>query len=69
MKHTVFVLSTAVAALASAQPATTQQELFKLLPSDGAADDLFGSSVSLDGGVALVGAPWDDDNGSFSGSA
>lgn len=41
----------------------------KLLPTDGAADDLFGRSVSVSGNVALVGSRSDDDNGDFSGSA
>ncbi len=42
----------------------------KLLPSDdGAAGDFFGTSVSLSGNIALVGAKGDDDNGSASGSA
>ena len=41
----------------------------KLLASDGAADDRFGNSVSIDGDYAIVGALWDDDNGSDSGSA
>ncbi len=40
----------------------------KLLASDGTADDLFGSSVSLSGDTALIGAV-DDDNGIDSGSA
>ena len=43
----------------------------KLLASDGASGDLFGSSVSIssDGLTAIVGAWGDDDNGSSSGSA
>jgi len=41
----------------------------KLLPSDGAAGDYFGISVSISGDYAIVGAAWDDDNGSYSGSA
>ena len=41
----------------------------KLLPSDGAADDYFGLSVSISGNIALIGAYGDDDNGSSSGSA
>jgi len=41
----------------------------KLLPSDGAASDYFGTSVSISGDVALVGADWDDDKGGNSGSA
>jgi len=41
----------------------------KLLASDGAAGDWFGDSVSASGSVALVGAPYDDDNGDTSGSS
>jgi hypothetical protein len=48
---------------------TTGQQLFKLLPSDGAADDTFGDSVAISGTTAIVGAPGDGDNGSASGSA
>ena len=45
----------------------TQQQ--KLLASDGQAGDIFGSSVSLSGDTALIGARWDDDNGNKAGSA
>jgi len=58
----------ALAGLASpaiAQPAQVQ----KLLPKGGASEDLFGFNVSVDGDLALVGAPWDDDGGSRAGSA
>ena len=48
---------------------TTGLQLAKLLPSDGAAGDKFGSSVSLTGTTAMVGARFDDDNGTDSGSA
>ena len=41
----------------------------KLLASDGAANDQFGSSVSISGSYALIGAYSDDDSGSDSGSA
>ncbi|MEA3325612.1 MAG: dockerin type I domain-containing protein [Euryarchaeota archaeon] len=41
----------------------------KILASDGAADDNFGSSVSISGDHAIVGAVWDDDNGVDLGSA
>ncbi len=41
----------------------------KLTASDGARLDLFGHSVSISGDVAVIGAPFDDDNGSNSGSA
>jgi len=41
----------------------------KLLPSDGAANDLFGCSVSISGDKIIVGAYGDDDKGANSGSA
>ena len=41
----------------------------KLLASDGAPDDNFGQSVSIDSEVICVGSPLDDDGGSGSGSA
>ena len=40
----------------------------KLTASDPAADDYFGVSVAVDGGTVVVGAYWDDDGGSNSGS-
>ena len=43
-------------------------EVTKLI-SDGAADDFFGSAVSISGDYAIVGAYEDDDNGYHSGSA
>jgi hypothetical protein len=44
-------------------------EQTKLLASDGAAGDVFGTSVSISGGRAFIGAHADDDNGNGSGSA
>ena len=41
----------------------------KLVPSDGAAYDCFGFSVSISGDTAIVGARWDDDAGIDAGSA
>jgi hypothetical protein len=41
----------------------------KLIANDGAADDLFGSSESISGDYAVIGAYEDDDNGWKSGSA
>ena len=40
----------------------------KLTAHDGAAGDGFGSSIALGGGLAVVGAPKDDDRGTDSGS-
>ncbi|MCX6663302.1 MAG: FG-GAP repeat protein [Euryarchaeota archaeon] len=48
---------------------TTWTQQVKLLASDGLANDWFGWSVSLSGDTALIGAPQDNDNGNFSGSA
>ncbi|MFW5653767.1 MAG: FG-GAP repeat protein [Planctomycetota bacterium] len=47
----------------------TGTQIAKLLPSDGAELDEFGSSVGISGSTAIVGAYADDDNGSLSGSA
>jgi hypothetical protein len=44
-------------------------EIQKLLASDSTAGDLFGISISLNEDTILIGAPWDDDNGDYSGSA
>jgi len=40
----------------------------KLLASDVAADDEFGRSATISGDRVMIGAHWDDDNGSNSGS-
>jgi cyclophilin family peptidyl-prolyl cis-trans isomerase len=41
----------------------------KLTADDGAQSDKFGWSVSIDGHYAIIGAIWDDDDGTNSGSA
>jgi hypothetical protein len=48
---------------------TTGAQLFKLTAGDGAADDFFGWSVAISGSIGIVGARFDDDNGTDSGSA
>ncbi len=48
---------------------STWSQQAKLTASDGAANDTFGVSVALSGDTALIGAYWDDDMGSNSGSA
>ena len=48
---------------------STWTQTAKLMASDGEASDHFGDSVSLSSDRALVGARFDDDNGSGSGSA
>ena len=47
----------------------TGQQIAKLLPDDGAAEDYFGRSGAISGTTAIVGAFWNDDNGIDSGSA
>jgi hypothetical protein len=49
--------------------ATTGQELFKLLATDGSSFNHFGSSVAISGDIAIVGAKSDGVNGIDSGSA
>ena len=49
--------------------AATGEQLFKLLPDDGAADDEFGRAVAISGSTAIVGARYDDVFGTNSGSA
>jgi len=44
-------------------------ETAKLTASDGVVEDFFGSSVSISGDYAIVGAYYDDDNGLSSGAA
>ena len=48
---------------------STWSEQQKLVASDAVSGDLFGTSVSVSGGYAIVGAPGNDDSGSGSGSA
>ncbi len=48
---------------------TVWKEQQKLTASDAEAFDNFGKSVALDGNITLIGALYDDDNGSGSGSA
>ncbi len=60
----VFFLS-AASGWGAIDPSTVQ----KLVAGDGAGLDRFGSSVSVSGNTAIIGAKGDDDNGSYSGSA
>ena len=47
----------------------TYVEVAKLTAADAAAEDFFGFSVAIDGNTVVVGARYDDDAGSMSGSA
>ncbi len=49
--------------------AVSGAQIAKLLPADGAMEDFFGTSVGISNNIVVVGSPWDDDNGSKSGSA
>ena len=70
MRHLTPLL-VAAAAVLSVAPAYADlgDQLAKLLPDDGTAEDLFGHSVAISGAIAIVGTPYDDDNGIDSGSA
>jgi len=48
---------------------TTGDQIAKLTASDPAVNDEFGDSVAIDGNTTIIGAPWDDDDGDYSGSA
>ena len=72
MRHLMPLLAAAASVLSTAPAyADLGDQLFKLLPDDGAANEYFGYSVAIspDGIGAIVGAYWDDDNGTSSGSA
>lgn len=44
-------------------------QVAKLTASDGGSSDFFGYSVSISGDYVIIGAPWDDNTGTDSGSA
>jgi hypothetical protein len=48
--------------------ASTGNQTAKLVPTDGAAGDVFGDAVDVSSGIVVVGAKFDDDNGTDSGS-
>ena len=56
-------------AYAFVRSGTTWSEQAKLVPIDSDLGDTFGESVSLSGEIALIGAPFNDDAGTDSGSA
>ena len=49
--------------------AATGTQLHKLVPLDGEAQERFGSSVAISGNTVVVGAPFDNQNGHWSGAA
>ena len=69
MRRTMLFVVAVTAMSTAFARADVRNELAKLLPSDGAASDRFGYSIAIDNGVVAIGAKWDDDNGTNSGSA
>ena len=71
MRYLTPVLFAAAASVLNAPPAYADfgDQLFKLLADDGAPDDEFGRYVAISGDTAIVGAFFDDDHGTDSGSA
>ncbi len=70
MRHLMPLLAlSAIVLSAAAAQADLGDQLFKLLPDDGAAENLFGVSIAISGATAIVGAYRNDDNGGNSGSA
>ena len=67
MRHLLLFLIVLLPLAVSAQ--VTDEQIQKILASDGAADDEFGGSVCVSGNYAVVGAWGDDDNGNISGAA
>ncbi|MCH8152249.1 MAG: FG-GAP repeat protein [Planctomycetes bacterium] len=69
MRHLMPLLAAAAAVLSTGSAyADLGDQLFKLLPDDGAALDEFGRSVAISGATAIVGASGHD-NGTSNGSA
>ena len=70
MRHLMPLLAAVALVLsAAAVHADLGDQLFKLLPNDGAPNDWFGYTVAISGPVAIVGAFVDEDNGTYSGAA
>ena len=67
LRKTLMIYTLTIYAIS--QMAYAQITEFKVMASDGAADDLFGTSVSISGDYAIVGAYHDNDSGQWSGSA
>ncbi len=74
--RSTYILCASVAACLSwpvvwpaAAYAEVGDQLFKLLPDDGAGGERFGTSVAISGATAIVGSIFDDGNSDCSGSA
>ena len=70
MRHLLRLLAAAALVLSTAvASADLGDQLFELLPDDGMPSARFGSSVAISGTTAIIGAPKDQVNGIYSGSA
>ena len=69
MKKITFILLFILTSITSFSQTPTQNEIQKLLASDGTSENRFGHSVSISADRAVVGSVTDDDNGTNSGSA
>jgi len=69
LKMTRFCGAAALICTTMATTAHGQCEITKLLAADGNSGDALGFSTAISGDVAIVGAPHDSKNGTFSGSA
>lgn len=67
--HDTFVTNSGAAYLYVRTPSGTWQEAAKLLASDRKAGDLFGTSVAISDGRALIGAPLHEHSGPPAGAA
>ncbi|MDP8238447.1 MAG: choice-of-anchor D domain-containing protein [Candidatus Hatepunaea meridiana] len=67
MKHSIVLLVALTLAVMAGSAYGVEE--FKITAEDADAEDFFGTSVSIDGDFAIVGAPYDDDEGENSGSA
>jgi hypothetical protein len=69
IKNKISILIVILVSILTAPSANAQKQIAKLLASDGKAEDLFGSSVSLSGNFAIVGAPYHSAKEDWDGAA
>ena len=69
MKMKYAMIALCLAAVDHVANGQVLNEDFKLKGSDGAVGASFGISIAIDNGIVAVGADFDDNNGSFTGSA
>ena len=63
------LISTCIICSAVSADTPVVYEDFKLIASDGATDDFFGSCTAISNNIIVTGAPYEDENGDYSGSA